>query len=165
VYRDPTNWRWIEVGYHLPDMRSSHIAELIRILKGLEIGLNHFKDLVDSGIAIEGKLPAVKLFSDSQVALQNIRDLPCKRKINKNLDIRSVEVVRKIIASSQCLRELGISVEMHWVPSHAGIPGNQKADSVARLAAKRLEWFYRWSEETVLVDPALCGYALPGTKG
>jgi len=32
-------------------------------------------------------------------------------------------------------REAGIETEIHWVPGHTGIPGNQKADLQANLAS------------------------------
>ena len=35
------------------------------------------------------------------------------------------------------LRRRGISVELHWVPSHQHVPGNVLADKVARLASKK----------------------------
>ena len=61
------------------------------------------------------------IYSDCEVALQRIR--------NEKLSGR---VVQKIIAQSIELERYGVEVQLHWVPGHRKIPGNELADLVAK---------------------------------
>ena len=46
-------------------------------------------------------------------------------------------IVNKIISDINRLKTNKISVSLDWIPGHAGIKGNEKADSLAKIAAKK----------------------------
>jgi ribonuclease HI len=89
-----------------------YAAELEGIRMALEITSRAEKD---KGI----------IFSDSQAALKAIRNLGCSS---------GQYIVRQIV---QCLNELqlaGKRIDLHWIPAHRDIEGNEAADKAAKEA-------------------------------
>src|SRR4029077_18568177 len=73
-------------------------------------------------------LPAharVVLSADSKLTLNQ---LDGTWKVRKNAEIW--EEIRRLIASKQ------LQLRTQWVPGHAGVPGNERADSLANAAAR-----------------------------
>jgi ribonuclease HI/exonuclease III len=46
------------------------------------------------------------------------------------------QLIRSAVTLIQRLKQNGIELEIQWVPAHVGIPGNNKADKLARQAAQ-----------------------------
>jgi ribonuclease HI len=68
---------------------------------------------------------AVAIVSDSQTAIRRPANLePGSRQ----------RFVRQINRRACALLAHGIATEIHWVPVHSGIPGNEEADHQANLA-------------------------------
>jgi hypothetical protein len=67
-----------------------------------------------------------RIFSDSLSGLQALQNM-----YSKDIDVIKIF---KIIPK---LRERGIEVSFFWTPAHEGVPGNEKADEVAKEATKQ----------------------------
>ena len=96
---------------------SSHICISSIELAAIEDCLIHVKD------SYQGEIIDIVILSDSLSALEALKD--CNhfdRNINKTLTIISE------------IQESGRKVTLVWVPAHVGIPGNEKADALAKAA-------------------------------
>ncbi|XP_064485443.1 uncharacterized protein LOC135397816 [Ornithodoros turicata] len=80
---------------------------------------------IERALVFVSSIPAqdVLILSDSKCALQRIAR--CRQEDTST---------RKIVGSLRLLKENGSSVKFQWIPSHVGINGNEKADSVAAAA-------------------------------
>ena len=90
---------------------SNYTCELVAIRCALEIYLSKV-DQGSNGIII---------FSDARSALQAIQRGWCQ------LSHKIIELIHKIIATQS-------SCTLQWIPAHVGIPGNEKADELAKEA-------------------------------
>lgn len=80
-------------------------------------------------------LQKVVVLTDCQAALCELRKLQSYNKSKEQL--RHYALGRKLITRSQYLQQLGISLDLHWIPRrHKTIPGSILVDAGARRAAR-----------------------------
>ena len=68
---------------------------------------------------------AVVILTDSASALEAIKNMKESSII--------VEIYEKLFA----INSFGIDVNLEWVPAHCGLPGNERADLLAKQASKK----------------------------
>ena len=65
------------------------------------------------------------IYTDSNELLKNIQEGTCPNR---------PEQMRNIINLIDEIQDLGTTVEICWIPGHNGIPGNERADCLAKKA-------------------------------
>ncbi len=98
------------------DRYTVYSAELHGILQALTMAAVHQPRMQFNTIIIN---------TDNQASIQAIGD-PGKH----SGQVYVIQAVRTIDA----LRELGVTIELHWIPAHIDIPGNEWADNEAKKA-------------------------------
>lgn len=128
-----TGERWNELLYRLkgdPDIdRSEYTAVAEALAIALPWALRKLPTLEDA----QGC--QVVIFTDSQSALSKLERLGTHA-LTEDMPLRTDSVRRKLITRSQYLRQLGVRVDVRWVPAHAKVEGNERADAAARRAGK-----------------------------
>ena len=109
-------------------------AELYGILMALKL-------VIDSQGQLD--LIPVTIFSDSQNAVHNVSHMDGLQSYSLRHEIHK--------AHGQILR----TVEVRWIPAHTGIPGNDRADAMAKEAALNREGKFRQVRTPALLSKAL----------
>ena len=110
---------WKELGVYLGKNKEVFDAELFAISRALKE--------IDSR-AEENR--RYTIFSDSQAAISRVQH--DRTGPGQTLAVRSIETTRSLTTR-------GNRVTIRWTPSHAGIPGNERADRMAKRAAEGKE--------------------------
>lgn len=102
--------RWVELVYHIDRRVYTWVAKVATISKALQI----FRE--QSCRATE-KPSTVVIYSDCQRALLQFRESQCG---NTPLGLKSI--TQGILAAKD-LKQLGIEVELHWIPDNSRTKG------------------------------------------
>ncbi|KAI6091431.1 hypothetical protein F4821DRAFT_281290 [Hypoxylon rubiginosum] len=126
---------WVDVSYGLHNVPGSCGAEVIALNRALWVAyyetlywMGQFPDDANQ------QLPRVIIFSDCVPGMGQVCDAYNSQ--DQTADPVANGKAREVCAPLQKLIELGIHVEVRWVPSHISIEGNERADSLASLGAQ-----------------------------
>jgi len=109
--------RWVGIKSHMGYNQEAYDAECAALARALEVAALH--QTPPEGVAI---------FTDAQAAIRRMAtDEPCPGQ-------RYVIEARKHITTLRKAKP-GVRIEIRWCPSHRDVPGNEKADEWAELAA------------------------------
>lgn len=125
---DPETWKIR--GRCLPWMQDSLVTELCAIAHGFEVAVEQItshQNRSQTHVRYD-----VLVFSDCLSAIQRVGE----NRGSHTLRLADVNPVNRIFMSSAQLRQLGARVELHWVPGHVGVLGNELSDLAARYAVK-----------------------------
>ena len=119
-WKDRNTDQWKEKSIFLGKNKEILDAELWAIWKALEIALKEITNTRDIPVTV---------FCDSQKALDAIKRPPSWK---ENRFLRGM-----IYLTAKKLQENGNKIVFHWVPGHAGLIGNEKANLAAKIKAER----------------------------
>ena len=101
-----------EESYRLTDHAATYTAELIAIRQALQY------------LKTE-KTKSVVIYSDSLCALQALERRESKSRPN---------LIREVLELNHDINTAGTTIRFHWIPSHVGLKGNERANSLAKEA-------------------------------
>ncbi|KAJ5536069.1 hypothetical protein N7513_009255 [Penicillium frequentans] len=133
VWFDPTRDEWYSWREKPPyGDTTSNDAELLGIGIALRTASSFIAKFQQNHPFIPVARHEVFVFTDSSACLQLIPRAHfyplCKQWARQSL-------LGDILEASASLKRLGANIQLHWVPSHSGVIGNEVADREARYAA------------------------------
>ena len=120
VWFDKIANKWQEKRRYLGKNKESFDAELWAILDALEIGIKKTRN---------GNPTTVTVFTDSHAAIDKV--------VNPKVRPGGGAVTDLIYKNALEIRENGHLLVVQWVPSHSKVPGNERADTVAKDVARK----------------------------
>ena len=141
AWQIPPSSIWYSNSFILPfSTHSSTGSEIFAVGKALELAIHQIKLLSESAMPTKGQRHEVLVFTDSENALERIGEyntsvykLPPKKKAKVLLPIAML--MEPIIVASNTLFQMGASIQLHLVPGHKGVQGNELAHSAAWKAS------------------------------
>jgi ribonuclease HI len=122
---------WVGVSYSIIGTNDSTKVELYAIGSALDLAAREIQTM---GAEQKALLPSVVVLSDSKSSLYYLHDYIWQNSTPRILS--STDFARYLSRPLSQLRDLGVWVEFHWVPGHAMIEGNCRADTAAGLASR-----------------------------
>ncbi len=90
------------------------------------------------------------IFSDCQSVLTGIR------KQSRFECLSDLVMLKTLFRHANELYDLGVIAELHWVPAHSGVEGNEKVDRVARRVRKHVaSYLKKWKLSRVFRNVAV----------
>lgn len=143
VYKSPEGSQDWQVRRYcaLSKERNPENAEVFAIAQGAAVAIELIKRQRrqrrqnGSGSGKKASNYRVTVFTDCRSALERIKKLRGKKPAVKT-QMCSDPNICKLIMRSQRLHQIGVHLELCWVPGHFGVEGNVRADKAAQLARK-----------------------------
>jgi ribonuclease HI len=145
VWKKEPSKSWGSKGFPLPYATdNSNLVELFAIAHALDVAVDQVKDLKElasKAFCIEEHDFQIQpeyyvfVFTDCSAALWLIRNGSSWRTADRSY---CDDYILKCVGHYDALRQLGATVQLHFVPGHKGVPGNEEADRVARVTARSL---------------------------
>lgn len=136
VWKQQPSWKWMSEGFAYPYLtESTDVVEMFAIAHALKRAVDEVKQsLSDAGKDLHLEIThEVFVFTDSLGALTGVE----RDTLEKGARVRiTSEQAHTIIKYSIDLDNLGAKVELHLVPGHSGVPGNDNAHAAAYAAAQ-----------------------------
>ncbi|KAJ5272413.1 hypothetical protein N7478_007538 [Penicillium angulare] len=123
--------KWKSLRRQLRQPDHSNLTEL----HGIEMAVGQALKLVqeDRGVRQTPLTDQVVILTDCTSCLNMIEDHYLDRYRSPRIYLSSVRLITGCLTD---LRKMGVIIELHWVPAHSGIFGNELADREARSAAR-----------------------------
>lgn len=122
---------WTDASYSILGTNDSTKAELYAIGSALDLALGELQAMCGGQGA---SLPTVTVLSDSKSSLYYVHDFVWQNSTPRIF--RPADFDRSVRRPLSQLRDFGVQVEFHWVPGHAMVEGNCRADAAAGRASE-----------------------------
>lgn len=126
---------WQNKTYTLHGSFSTEEAEFFGIAEAMKLAARMIEASDSAGPDSRGRPTHLVIYTDSQSSLRWVRDVDTLGPFQRRSITRQRELAM-LKQRGRALVDMGVDLELKWVPGHAGVAGNSMADHHAGLASK-----------------------------
>ncbi|KAK3343231.1 hypothetical protein B0H65DRAFT_577193 [Neurospora tetraspora] len=120
----------VVMGWHMPHMIDNMIVEAIAVAQAVQVS---GKKLRAAHLASnKTRAATVKVFTDGNQVLQHIDGRAAVKGFRQETFRKAIRLVCEQSHELGCIPGLDVTLELFWVPGHAGVDDNDIADKAAR---------------------------------
>ena len=126
---------WQNKTYTLHGYFNTDEAEFFGIAEAMKLAAGMIKSSDSAGLESQDGPTHLVIYTDNQSCLRWVRDVDSFRPA-KQYSITRQRELAMLKQRGKALVDMGIDLELRWVPGHAGVAGNNVADLYAKRASK-----------------------------
>ena len=111
--------------FFIPSLQFDSSFHMVRNTSVFSAELIAIKEALNYVYSLDSFHDEVRVFTDSESSIKSLLSAAGKHPI-----------VAEILRIMNCLKSTGVKTTLAWIPSHTGIPGNEKADALALAECK-----------------------------
>ncbi|KAI3318968.1 ribonuclease H-like protein [Xylariaceae sp. AK1471] len=129
------NTHWVDDAYGLQGVFGICQAEIVGVYCALRIAYyeaRRFMHQKSAAAVASTTAPSVIIFTDSLAVINRFYHYHYGGRLKT--DHVPVRMKQEMFRAYELLKQLGCQLEFHWLPSHSGVEGNERANRLASIA-------------------------------
>ncbi|KAK3401412.1 hypothetical protein B0T20DRAFT_466475 [Sordaria brevicollis] len=126
----------LQMAWHMPNMLNSTVGEALAFAQALQVAIHQLRTIRRDRHDNSVKTVVLAIFSDAFEVLQMIKQGHTYLNEAFHLELLGfiIRLVHRLSHEVCSINGYDVNIEVYWVKGHAGVPGNECADNLAKQA-------------------------------